>query len=117
MNARLKEIRYGIARWLLSLSAELLVYALILIVIAFLRAANDNMIPEEWGTCFGNHGPWRHYNAVRDTLCSALLMPFYGGCTACVSVLIRPTLQAKIMLSLCLTALLVLTYFFYWLID
>lgn len=106
-----------VAKWLYVHVVEVLATAAVLIVIAFLRAMVDGMIPPEWGVANGNHGPWRHYPRGREPLAQALDFLIYACAVSGILGIMTNKRLSIVLLLVCLASCALGMYLLQWLVD
>jgi hypothetical protein len=98
-------------------SITLVVISSILIFGILWIGYNDQMIPDQWGEHVGNHGPWRHYYAVRGILQIAILIPMYLQVATLNLLLFKPCWRTLYLFVAGMAYLIFIMHRFYWLID
>ena len=110
-------LRLKASRCALLLSLGILGGTTVAIYLAWYCASRDGMIPHEWWTFSGNHGPWRQYAVGREMTGFAMEFPIVAFMTAMLSILIKPSKAGVIaaLIAALVFGLVAATH--YWLID
>jgi hypothetical protein len=116
MHSTLTKIRLIVSRRLLVISALLLVWCVVALVIAWTTAAREGVIPQYWDK-EGNHGPWHFYSDIRGAVINAIFSPFFAGCLSLLSLAVKPSRIASVFLGISMVTFVLLLWTHGWLID
>ena len=110
-------IRSYTSRLLLIGSIILIVLSILLIVLAMVFGIRDHMMPDNWGTYEGNHGPWRHYHPGRELIGLSLNLLPCVNLVMFVRYLLKPSANTRWLLLCSVLLYILVINFFFWLID
>ena len=110
-------LRATISAAFATLSVALLAYAALTLILMWILAARDGVVPEVWGVYEGNHGPWRRLWPYREIVWSVIWKPLWSLNAACLSWLVKPGWRAAALAAASVAAFVFLLWSHYWLID
>lgn len=117
MTSRYTAQREQVSKVLTTAAIALLLGCVFCICTAWLLAARDGWIPEQWGTYEGNHGPWRHYYPGRDLVETALMLPLAAAVMAGIGYGLRHSRRAGAATLIGVIGFFILVFTHFWLID
>jgi hypothetical protein len=100
-----------------TISIILLVFSFLSLGLAWYYAFQHHMIPLQWDSYEGNHGPWRHFYQGRALTWWTLYFQLMSFLAALISILIKLTRVGIWMIIISILVFVVVFYFHYWLID
>ena len=101
----------------LSFSIWFSILSIIAVGLVWYHAFQDGMIPENWGTYEGNHGPWRHYYPGRTLIYYTIIFQLKSFFCALISLFFKRTRLGVWLAIISFLIFIIIFSSHYWLID
>lgn len=109
MRPKLTKISFEASRWSFVVGVALLGYCAVVLVLLWRKGVLDGRIPVRWPNHWSNHGPWRHYYVGRGLIEEAMAMSFLAGIAAVLSLVIKSSERAGVLLGVCVVVFFVVS--------